>query len=140
MSSTLRNITVDCTDALTLARFWSQALGWNVYHDDDPEVLVAPEFPPTGGSPTMLFIPVPEPRTVKNRVHVDLQPSDRSRNEEIERLVALGATVGEDHRTEDGLGWVWLADPEGNDFCVERSAGERAATAKARSFHITEEQ
>ena len=140
MASSLRNVTVDCTDALKLARFWAEALGWNIYHDDDPEVLVAPEFPPHREGPTMLFIPVPEPRSTKNRVHVDLQPSDRTRDEEVERLIALGATLVEDHRTDEGLGWVWLADPEGNDFCVERGAAERAATAKPRRFHLTEER
>jgi predicted enzyme related to lactoylglutathione lyase len=139
MVSTLRNITIDCSDALRLARFWAEALGWNVYHDDDPEVLVAPEFPPSHGGPTMLFIPVPEPRTVKNRVHVDLQPNDLPRDDEVKRLIGLGATVVEDHRTGDGSGWVWLADPEGNDFCVERSADERAATKKPRSFHIRDD-
>jgi hypothetical protein len=136
----LRNITVDCTDALKLGRFWAQVLGWNVYHDDDPEVLVAPEFPPRRDGPTMLFIPVPEPRTVKNRLHVDLEPTDRTREEEVERLVGLGASVVEDHRNDDGTGWVWLADIEGNDFCVERGAAERAANAKARFFHLAEEE
>lgn len=139
MASSLRNVTVDCTDALALARFWAQVLGWNVYHDDDPEVLIAPSFPPAGPGPTMLFIPVPEARTVKNRMHVDLQPSDLTREEEVERLLKLGATIVEDHRSDDGGGWVWLADPEGNDFCVERGAAQRAASAKPRSFHLTEE-
>ncbi len=139
MASTLRNITVDCTDALALARFWAEVLGWNVYHDDDPEVLVAASFPLRGDGPTMLFIPVPEPRTVKNRVHVDLQPSDRTRDEEVARLVGLGAHVVEDHRMPDGTGWVWLSDPEGNDFCVERSAAERAAAATPRTYKITAE-
>lgn len=139
MASSLRNVTVDCTDALKLAHFWADALGWNIYHDNDPEVLVAPEFPPHRDGPTMLFIPVPEPRAAKNRMHVDLQPTDRTRDEEVERLVALGATLVEDHRSDDGLGWVWLADPEGNDFCVERGVAERAATTKARAFHLTEE-
>lgn len=139
MASSLRNVTVDCTDALKLAHFWADALGWNIYHDNDPEVLVAPEFPPHREGPTMLFIPVPEPRSAKNRMHVDLQPTDRTRDEEVERLVALGATLVEDHRSDDGLGWVWLADPEGNDFCVERGVAERAATTKSRAFHLTEE-
>jgi predicted enzyme related to lactoylglutathione lyase len=139
MASSLRNVTIDCGDALKLARFWAEVLGWNIYHDDDPEVLVAPEFPPRRGGPTMLFIPVPEARTVKNRIHVDVQPTDRTRDEEVERLRALGATIVEDHRTDEGPGWVWLADPEGNDFCVERGVAERAATTKPRSFHLTEE-
>jgi hypothetical protein len=136
----LRNITVDCADAQRLGRFWAQALGWNLNHDDDPEVLVAPEFPPRGETPTMLFIPVPEPRTVKNRMHIDLQPTDRTRDEEVERLLGLGATLIEDHRNDDGTGWVWLADIEGNDFCVERGATERAAKAKPRFFHLAVEE
>jgi predicted enzyme related to lactoylglutathione lyase len=137
MASSLRNVTIDCSDPLKLAQFWAAVLGWNIYHDDDPEVLVAPQFPPATDGPTMLFIPVPEPRTVKNRVHVDLQPSDRTREAEVERLVELGATIVEDHRADDGTGWVWMADPEGNDFCVERSKDERAATAKPRSYHLS---
>jgi predicted enzyme related to lactoylglutathione lyase len=139
MVSAARNITVDCRDALALARFWAEVLGWHVYHDDDPEVLVAPQFPPAGAGPTMLFIPVPEPRTVKNRVHLDVQPTDRSRDEEVERLVALGAAVVEDHREPDGAGWVWLADPEGNDFCVERSAAERKAATRSRVYRVSDE-
>lgn len=140
MTSSLRNITVDCRDAVALGRFWAAVLGWNVYFDDDPEVLVAPCFPPSQG-PTMLFIPVPEPRTVKNRVHLDIVPGDRTRDEEVTRLVSLGATLVEDHRNQsrEGLGWVWLADPEGNDFCVERSAAERAATTPStRVLRMTE--
>ncbi|HTT89254.1 MAG TPA: VOC family protein [Acidimicrobiales bacterium] len=138
MTSWLRNITFDCRDALALGRFWAAVLGWNVYCDDDPPVLVAPSFPPPAG-PTMLFIPVPEPRTVKNRVHVDLAPADRARDEEVARLVELGATVVEDHRDEpgEGLGWVWLADPEGNDFCVELSTAERAHASAPKVFRLT---
>jgi predicted enzyme related to lactoylglutathione lyase len=71
---------------------------------------------------------VPESKTVKNRVHLDLMPTDRTRDEEVERLLGIGATLVADHRRPDGLGWVVLADPEGNEFCIERSAAERAAT------------
>lgn len=127
MTSRIHNVTVDCSDAAGLAAFWAEVLGWHVFSDDDPEVLVTPAFPPGGPGPTMLFIPVPEPRTVKNRLHLDIQPVDRTRDEEVERLIGLGASVVEDHRDPDGSGWVWVADPEGNDFCVERSASERAA-------------
>jgi hypothetical protein len=101
MASSFRNITVDCTDAQRLARFWADVLGWNVYFDDDPEVLVAPSFPPPRTSPTMLFIPVPEPRTVKNRLHVDLEPGDRTRDEEVARLGGRPATRA---RRVDGRG------------------------------------
>jgi Glyoxalase-like domain len=71
---------------------------------------------------------VPEPKTVKNRVHLDLMPTDRTRDEEVERLLGIGATLVADHRRPDGTGWVVLADPEGNEFCIERSAAERAAS------------
>jgi len=68
---------------------------------------------------------VPEPKTVKNRVHLDLMPDDRTRDEEVERLLGIGAALVADHRKPDGGGWVVLADPGGNEFCVERSAAER---------------
>ena len=116
MASSLRNITVDSGDAHALARFWAAVLGWNVYFDDDPEVLVAPTFPPVD-APTMLFIPVPEPRTSKNRVHVDITPHDRTRDEEVERLLGLGATRADVGQRGDE-GWHVLADPEGNEFCL----------------------
>nr|WP_237519388.1 VOC family protein [Streptomyces sp. HUCO-GS316] len=73
----------------------------------------------------LLFVTVPEVKTTKNRLHLDLQPQDRTRDEEIERLLALGALLIDDRRNPDGTGWAVLADPEGNEFCVERSAGER---------------
>jgi predicted enzyme related to lactoylglutathione lyase len=119
----LHNITFDCADALALATFWSRLTGWNVYHDDDPEVLVAPHYPHDGTN--LLFIPVPEGKTAKNRLHLDLQPEDQTRDEAVAAAVELGATVLADHREPDGKGWVVLADPEGNEFCIERSAAER---------------
>ncbi len=119
----IRNITFDCADARRLGEFWAQLLGWHAFHDEDPEVLVAPHFPPSGQG--LLFIPVPEAKTVKNRVHLDLQPTDRTRDEQVEAALALGATLVADHRQEDGGGWVTLADPEGNELCIERSATER---------------
>ncbi|AUY52414.1 VOC family protein [Streptomyces sp. CB01881] len=126
MASLVRHVTIDCADAFRLAGFWAQALDSKVGEDDnpgDPEALV--ESP--GAS--LLFVQVPEGKTVKNRVHLDLQPQDRTRDEEVERLLALGATVHDDRRTPDGKGWVTMLDIEGNEFCVERSAAERAATS-----------
>jgi predicted enzyme related to lactoylglutathione lyase len=78
--------------------------------------------------PEILFIQVPEGKAGKNRLHLDLQPDIR-RDEEVERLLGLGAALVDDQRRPDGTGWVVLADPEGNEFCVERSAAERAATS-----------
>ena len=68
---------------------------------------------------------LPEAKTVKNRMHLDLGPTDQTRDEEVERLVSLGASVVADHRTAEGLGWVVMGDPEDNEFCIERSNKER---------------
>ncbi|MGA5065846.1 VOC family protein [Streptomyces exfoliatus] len=124
MTSLVRHVTIDCADADALAAFWAQVLDVEVTAEDgvgDPEV-VSP-------GAALLFIQVPEEKVVKNRVHLDLQPQDRTRDEEIERLLGLGATLVDDRRNPDGTGWATLADPEGNEFCVERNAAERAATS-----------
>jgi predicted enzyme related to lactoylglutathione lyase len=120
----VRSITVDCADPYRQALFWSKVTGWQEDPDDpnspgDPEGRIVS---PQGFS--LLFIPVPEGKTVKNRVHLDLVPAMRSRDEEVARLLSVGASLVGDHRKPDGTGWVTLADPEGNEFCVERS--ERA--------------
>ncbi|WP_327413737.1 VOC family protein [Streptomyces sp. NBC_01233] len=123
MASLVRHLTIDCSDAYRLGQFWAAVLDGSLADDDfpgDPEALV------TAPGSTLLFVTVPDTKTVKNRVHVDLQPQDRTRDEEVERIVALGATLVGDHRRADGSGWVTLADPEGNEFCVERSAAEMA--------------
>jgi len=108
--------------------FWSQALDFvedpdNPNNPGDPEGLLISPRQDLG----LLFIPVPEPKSVKNRIHLDVVPTDRTRDEEVDRLLGLGATRVADHRENDGSGWVVLADPEGNEFCVERSDAERAA-------------
>ncbi|MFF3331030.1 VOC family protein [Streptomyces sp. NPDC002888] len=124
MTSAIRHMTIDSADAYALATFWSQVLGMPLSDDDEPgdeEALIE--------GAGLLFVTVPEPKTIKNRIHVDLQPQDRTRDEEVTRLLALGATLFSDHRRPDGTGWVTLADPEGNEFCVERSAGEREGGA-----------
>jgi len=125
MSSRIYNIAFDCADPFELAGYWSQALGYPRHPDDqpgDPEVIL---LPPDGVGPTMYFQQVPEAKSIKNRLHLCLAPTDRSRDEEVDRLLALGATIAEDRRRPDGTGWAVLADPEGNEFCVLRSAAER---------------
>ncbi|MEV0170235.1 VOC family protein [Streptomyces sp. NPDC050803] len=122
MTSLIRHTTIDSTDAYGLAGFWSQVLGLPVHEDDKPgdeEVLIE--------EARVLFVTVPEAKAVKNRLHFCLQPEDRTRDEEVDRLLALGATLFDDCRNPDGTGWAVLADPEGNEFCVLRSAAERAA-------------
>ncbi len=116
----IRHVTIDSSDAYALASWWAKVLGQPVHEDDEPgdeDALIE--------GAGLLFVTVPEAKTVKNRVHLDLQPQDRTREEEVERLLALGATLVDDRRNPDGTGWAVLADPEGNEFCVERSAAER---------------
>jgi len=126
MVSSINQVTFDSRDGYALSLFWAEVTGY-VEDPDDPN---APEhiecfIGPDGGHPGLLFINVPEGKTVKNRLHLDLSP-DTTRDEEVERLLGLGATIFEDHRKPDGTGWVTMHDPEGNEFCVERSKAERA--------------
>jgi len=127
MSVRMKHITIDCAAPYALAAFWAAVTGYTEHPDnpnapEDPEaLLVSP-----GDGPDLLFVSVPEARSVKKRIHFDLQPTDRTRDEEVERIRALGAQLVADRRNPDGTGWVTLADPEGNQFCVERSAAERA--------------
>jgi catechol 2,3-dioxygenase-like lactoylglutathione lyase family enzyme len=124
MSSIIRHITIDCANPYQLASYWAGVLGRELDPEDEPgddDALVA-----LGDAvPGLLFVRVPEVKTVKNRIHFDLQPQDRTRDEEIDRLIALGATRVDDRRTPNGRGWMVLADPEGNELCVELSASER---------------
>ncbi|MDH6115112.1 putative enzyme related to lactoylglutathione lyase [Kitasatospora sp. MAP12-15] len=120
MYPSIRTITFDCTgDPYDLGLFWSRLLGRSLNDDDkpgDPEAVVQDP----GGGPTLLFVRVPEGKSAKNRIHLDLEPHGRSRAEELERALALGARLVEDRGRPDGSGWVVLADPEGNEFCIER--------------------
>ncbi|MEU9878302.1 VOC family protein [Streptomyces phaeochromogenes] len=120
MHPVIHHITFDCTgDPYDLGLFWSKLLGRPLADDDkpgDPEALVKD---PAGG-PTLLFVRVDEGVTVKNRIHLDLRPQGRTRDAEVERAIGLGARQIADHTRSDGGGWVVLADPEGNEFCVER--------------------
>ena len=125
MVSVVQNIAIDCADAFALAGFWCQVTGHPQHDEDGPGAEETQVLVP--GGPVLHFNQVPEPKTVKNRVHLCLQP-DTTRDAEVERLLAIGATVVADRREPDGTGWVVLADPEGNEFCVLRSAAERAAT------------
>jgi predicted enzyme related to lactoylglutathione lyase len=118
----IRTITIDCTDAAIVGRFWETMLGWPL--EVEPDGSAAFLQNPAGG-PNVLFQRVPEPKQVKNGVHLDLGPTERTRDEEVARLQTAGATIVGDHRNPDGTGWVVMADPEGNEFCVERSDAER---------------
>ncbi|MCE9620905.1 MAG: VOC family protein [Actinomycetia bacterium] len=129
MTSRISETTIDCHDAFALATWWKQVLN---YTDDpaDPNqpdhtdcIIVDP-----ASSQRLLFQQVPEVKQTKNRIHFDLRPTDCRRDAEVERVLALGATQLGDHRNPDGTGWVTLADPEGNEFCIVRSDDERSRT------------
>lgn len=128
MVSFISHTTIDCRNAYQLSQWWKQVLGY-VDIEDDPNEPGHEECMiqrPDGGH-QILFIETPDEKLGKNRLHFDLRPSDGTRDAEVARLVKLGATQLADHRgiRGDGTGWVVLADPEGNEFCVLRSEGER---------------
>jgi predicted enzyme related to lactoylglutathione lyase len=102
------------------AAFWENALGWRRTHDSADEVALEPPAgsPEEGVSPDILFLRVPEPKAVKNRLHIDLRPDDQAA--EVTRLEELGATrtsIGQG----EGVTWVVMTDPDGNEFCVLRA-------------------
>ena len=119
-------IVIDCTDVVTLARWWAEALDWEIAYEADDGVVILPRWygeqeqttPFDRQSPGMVFVPVPEPKTVKDRIHIDLAPhTNQDRDAEIQRLLDLGATPVDVGQGPD-VTWTVLADPEGNEFCV----------------------
>lgn len=123
MSSRIMNTSFDCADPYSLALFWSKALDRPMDPADLPGTDEA-GFEVDSGQ-NVLFLKVPEPKVVKNRLHLCLEPQ-QPRDAEVDRLLALGAAMHDDQRTGDGAGWAVLNDPEGNEFCVLLSAEERA--------------
>jgi predicted enzyme related to lactoylglutathione lyase len=124
----IHEITFDARDPHALAMFWGALLEREIRPGDMPQddsVLVTP----APGQPGLLFLRVPERKTAKNRIHFDLWPTSAGRDDQINRATSLGAVVLDDRRREDGAGWVVFADPEGNEFCIGRSAAERARSA-----------
>lgn len=105
------SVVIDSRDHARLARWWADVLGWRLVYEDVNEAAVAQG---EDSEPALVFVPVPEPKQVKNRLHIDLAPDDREA--EVRRLLDLGARhadVGQGEQT-----WVVLEDPEGNEFCV----------------------
>ena len=124
----IHELTFDARDPHALAVFWGALLDREIRPGDMPQddsVLVIP----TLGQLGLLFLRVPEGKTAKNRIHFDLWPTSTKRDEQVERAINLGAVVLDDWRRDDGTGWVVFADPEGNEFCIGRSAAERTAGA-----------
>jgi predicted enzyme related to lactoylglutathione lyase len=119
MLSAVLNVTFDCHDPQAVATFWSAATGYSLDEVKAPGNNHWVATAPDARWPRLVFVSVPEPKVVKNRVHLDLIPVARDQDEELGRLVGLGATIVDDRRTSSPGGWVVLADPEGNEFCLE---------------------
>ena len=117
MALRIETVTIDATDPPALAAFWCAALAWDQRTDEDGDIWIepGPQHPDHGTVRPLLIVRVPELKTAKNRLHLDLVPDDQER--EVERLESMGATrpdVGQSGNES----WVVLADPEGNEFCV----------------------
>jgi hypothetical protein len=135
---TFQCFNLDATDPDRIASFWQEALGWRRTYETPDEVVLEPPAgsPQDGVAPDLLFLRVPEGKTVKNRWHPDLRPSNQAA--EVARLEGLGATrvdVGQG----DDVSWVVMADPDGNEFCVLRAfnaeeLAEIAAEAEAKAI------
>jgi hypothetical protein len=116
MGLSIGMVTVDCADPVALSGFWSAALDTTVMQNyDDAFIMLAP--PPRGG-PLLAFQLVPEPRSGKNRLHLDLGAPTGGRQVEVERLVGLGASVLGERGDPAVFAWTTLTDPEGNEFCI----------------------
>lgn len=115
MPSKWYTIVIDSRDPVRLAHWWAEVLGYEVMFESQSEAVIAAD---RHTYPGLVFVPVPEEKTVKNRLHIDLNPDDQAA--EVERLIGLGATrveVGQS-AADPPVRWVVLADPEGNEFCV----------------------
>ncbi|MFJ3492464.1 VOC family protein [Streptomyces sp. NPDC086091] len=104
-------VVVDAADPVALGRWWAEALGWVVLNDEPDEFEIRPA---PDRLPGIIFEPVPEAKSGKNRLHLDFRPVDQ--RAEVDRLLALGARPADVGQGEQS--WVVLADPEGNEFCV----------------------
>jgi predicted enzyme related to lactoylglutathione lyase len=111
MPSRFYTVVVDSSDPAALARFWAAVLDWQIVYEAEDEVVIAKD---EGTYPGLVFGTVPEAKTVKNRLHIDLVPDDQ--DAEVARVLALGATRADVGQRD--VKWVVLADPEGNEFCI----------------------
>jgi catechol 2,3-dioxygenase-like lactoylglutathione lyase family enzyme len=126
MSVRWYTVVIDCRDVAAQADWWAGVLGWQKVYEAVDEVVIVPphalakgdQIPVEEQGPGLVFVPVPEGKSVKNRLHLDLAPrADDDQSAEVERLIGLGATRIDVGQPMDAT-FVVLADPEGNEFCV----------------------
>jgi predicted enzyme related to lactoylglutathione lyase len=118
MASSILNVTFDCADGERLARFWSAVTARPWAKEEMPGNPFWVVGDPEGLATRLVFVEVPEAKAAKNRVHVDLLPLEDLAGE-LDRIVLLGASIVDDRRGVTPGGWVVMADPEGNEFCLE---------------------
>ena len=119
MACRFSELVIDCRDPEKLAAFWSAVLDYRELSREDGAIEIGPAAGFGGAAPTLVFGPVPDPTPGKLRLHIDVNPTDRDQDAELERLLALGATPADVGQTGDEP-WHVLADPEGNEFCLLR--------------------
>jgi hypothetical protein len=133
MASFVSHTSIDCTDAFALSTWWRTTLGYTDLEGDpnEPGHEECMILDPASGH-RLLFIEVPDPTPGKNSFHLDLRPREATQDEEVAELLGRGAVLHADLRGKygPGTGWVTLADPEGNLFCVLRSEAEVAAAPR----------
>lgn len=122
------SVVIDCDDIHAQARWWADVLDWQLVFEADDEAAVVPKYLEhrplaaeewTRTGPGLVFVPVPEGKSLKNRLHIDLAPhATDDRNAMIESLLARGATRVDVGQDDARVSWTVLADPEGNEFCV----------------------
>jgi hypothetical protein len=113
MGAVLREIVIDCNDPRRVAEFWGQALGWQI---QEHRGVLWMSGSGDWRDLSIVFVQVPESKSAKNRIHLDVSPAGCDRDEEVARLIALGAHPIDVRQGE--VPWVVLADPEDNEFCV----------------------
>jgi hypothetical protein len=128
MSLRWHSVVIDCHDVAAQARWWADVLDWRIFFEADDEVVILPRHLTAEGfgstpwreiGPSLVFGVVPEDKTLKNRLHLDLAPQlDDDQEATVESLLAAGATRADVGQKADEVSWVVLADPEGNEFCV----------------------
>jgi predicted enzyme related to lactoylglutathione lyase len=121
---------LDCADADALANFWAAALGLRRSSFHPPYVRLSD---PQERWPNLLLQQVPEPKSGKNRMHLDIQVANVQ--SEVDRLTRLGATIVSPAHDDAGFLTAILADPQGNEFCVIRPAGDSHDAAKLGAGH-----
>ncbi|WP_459645423.1 VOC family protein [Kineococcus sp. NUM-3379] len=119
MACRISELVLDCRDPHALAEFWCAVLGFVVLDEEDGAVEIGPASGFGGAQPTLILSPSPDPRQAKLPLHLDVNPTDRDQDAELERLLALGARPADVGQGPD-VSWHVLADPEGNEFCLLR--------------------